>query len=267
MFKYVAPVFCTALLVSTWAQAAPPRLASHSAVYELTLKDTRDRSMIYDLVGQMVVSTDINCGGLVFEQRLIMDFSDDEGNSFVNDFQISTWESLDGGRYRFSHVDRIDNEVTNRISGQALQKERSGGKAVFKEPDEKTVHLAPGTLFPTAHLLAVLEAAANGEQFHSTMIFDETSDTPVMEAVSIIGKPQNDDKAFDSDVVDDIRIWPVNVAFFDLEQVDGLPVYQVSFQLYENGVAGNMVMDFGEFSVRAKLVKLTPGDADACAEN
>ena len=80
MFKLLAPVICAALLSPTMAAAAPPKLASHSAVYKLTLGETRDRSVIYDLVGQMVVSTDINCGGLVFEQRLIMEFSDDAGN-------------------------------------------------------------------------------------------------------------------------------------------------------------------------------------------
>jgi len=266
MFKYLASAICAVLLIPAPVEAAP-KLASHSAVYKLTLAETRDRSVIYDLVGQMAVSTDINCGGLVFEQRLIMEFTDESGNSFVNDFQISTWEALDGLRYRFSHVDRIDNEVVKRMSGKASVRERAGGKAVFKEPDEKTVHLAPGILFPTAHLIAILEAAMEGELLHSTMIFDETSETPVMEAASIIGKPQDQGKMFKSEVVNDMRIWPVDVAFFDVDKLDGLPDYQVSFQLYENGVAGNMLMNFGEFSVRAELIELRPGNVDHCAEN
>jgi hypothetical protein len=52
----------------------------------------------------------------------------------------------------------------------------------------------------------------------------------------------------------------MRIAFFepDGEQAGGArtPSYEVSLRYFENGVADDMIMDFGDFTVRAKLMKL-----------
>ena len=39
---------------------------------------------------------------------------------------------------------------------------------------------------------------------------------------------------------------------------DSTPTYEVAMRYWENGVADNMVMDFEDFVMSAKLTELTP---------
>jgi EipB-like len=43
-----------------------------------------------------------------------------------------------------------------------------------------------------------------------------------------------------------------------------VPDYQVSFDLYENGVATGLVLDYGSFALAGKLADLSLSDASEC---
>ncbi|MEQ8166430.1 MAG: DUF1849 family protein, partial [Alphaproteobacteria bacterium] len=51
----------------------------------------------------------------------------------------------------------------------------------------------------------------------------------------------------------DIGRWNVQIAFYDPDNRNGAPDYEMSVRLFENGVAEAMVLDFGNFTVRASL--------------
>ena len=50
----------------------------------------------------------------------------------------------------------------------------------------------------------------------------------------------------------------VRLAFFDRSSKSEVPSYQVGMRYWENGVADNLQMDFGDFVMDAKLTELTP---------
>ncbi len=53
------------------------------------------------------------------------------------------------------------------------------------------------------------------------------------------------------------NVWPVTISYFDdKEKQDGLPIYRINFKLYRNGITRDLTMDYGDFSMRGKLVKL-----------
>ncbi len=52
-------------------------------------------------------------------------------------------------------------------------------------------------------------------------------------------------------------VWPVTIAYFDdKEKQDGLPIYRIDFKLYKDGITRDLTMDYGDFAMHGKLVKL-----------
>ena len=60
--------------------------------------------------------------------------------------------------------------------------------------------------------------------------------------------------------------WPVSIAYYEPASIqrDSLPSYELSFRIYENGVSTDMVIDYGEFSVRGELKELTYSARSEC---
>ena len=51
----------------------------------------------------------------------------------------------------------------------------------------------------------------------------------------------------------------VNVSFFDQNSKTGEPDYEASMRYWRNGVADDLSMDFGDFTMGGTLQALTPG--------
>jgi hypothetical protein len=63
----------------------------------------------------------------------------------------------------------------------------------------------------------------------------------------------------------ELRSWPVTVSYFQSgEQGEDLPSYQITFTLYENGVATGLLLDYGEFVLEGNLSELEMLKADPC---
>ncbi|MDX1514886.1 MAG: DUF1849 family protein, partial [Gammaproteobacteria bacterium] len=50
-----------------------------------------------------------------------------------------------------------------------------------------------------------------------------------------------------------LRFWPVRLAYFSVGAVSPTPQFQMSADLYENGVIGNMVYDYGNFAIGVEI--------------
>ena len=60
------------------------------------------------------------------------------------------------------------------------------------------------------------------------------------------------------------KFWPVDIAYFDetAEGGEDTPEYRISFKLYENGLTRDLEMDYGDFTIRGKLVDLAVFEPD-----
>ncbi len=115
-----------------------------------------------------------------------------------------------------------------------------------------------------------------GETFYQTSLFDGSEDADrVMSTTVVIGKRQTPaDSDPEKKVLAGIGadgFWPVDIAYFDESKNDGeeTPEYRISFKLHENGMSRDLVMDYGDFSMRGTLVNLSlfpvPAETD-CAK-
>ena len=60
--------------------------------------------------------------------------------------------------------------------------------------------------------------------------------------------------------------WPVTISYFDNSKHDGeqTPVYSISFEAYDNGIARALVLDYGDFAVTGEMTSLEVKEAKAC---
>lgn len=102
--------------------------------------------------------------------------------------------------------------------------------------------------------------AEAGEKFYQTSLYDASEDADrVVATTVVVGKAQeaksDEVKAMGKFTKD--NVWPVTISYFDdKEKQDGLPIYRINFKLYRNGITRDLTMDYGDFSMRGKLVKL-----------
>jgi len=64
-----------------------------------------------------------------------------------------------------------------------------------------------------------------------------------------------------------LQAWPVTVSYFDKkpgQTSESLPVYEVSFLLYENGVARQLLMRYPDYSLKASLSEIEFFDNNPC---
>ncbi|MCC6206051.1 MAG: cell envelope integrity EipB family protein [Hyphomicrobiales bacterium] len=266
---FLAPL----LLAATPSWAVSP-LAPHRAVYDLELDKASDRSGITGLSGRMVYEFNGSpCEGYTVKFRFVTDIRTREVTR-LTDQQTTTFEDGEGKNFSFVTKSFVDRNPDTETKGMA---EIEGDKLVVKieKPEPATIDLQK-TQFPTKHLEELIEKAKAGETFYQTSLFDGSEDADrVMSTTVVIGKRQT---PADSDPEKKVLaglgadgFWPVDIAYFDESKNDGeeTPEYRISFKLHENGMSRDLVMDYGDFSMRGTLVNLSlfpvPAETD-CAK-
>jgi hypothetical protein len=254
----LAPMFC----VDASAQAT---IVSHRAIYDLSLAGSTGRSGISGADGRMVMElTGSACEGWSVSFRRVMELRPAEGNVKLLDTQIASWESGDGLSMRMTQKEYIDNtlETDTKLSAE-FPGRGEPGHGHMDLPNPGDFDLASGTIFPIEHQLRLMTAAEGAGARDVSYVFDGSSGTKVFKAITFIGKKKDAGAspaaASNKDVAALAKMpsWPISISFFEASggnaSGEELPSYQVSFTLYQNGVAENLVMDYGDFAVSGKL--------------
>lgn len=250
--------------------AALTPLIPHRAVYDLALERASDRSGITGLTGRMVYEFNGSpCEGYTVKFRFVTQIDTSE-NSKVTDQQTTTFEEGNGSSFSFVTKSFTDQTLDRELRGKAVAGQE-GLKVSLEKPDKQELDLRK-TQFPTQHLEELIGKANKGETFYETNLFDGSDDgDKVMTTTVIVGKQsdgdQNDPESGALKGLATQKYWPVDIAYFD-EVNDGgeeIPQYRISFKLHENGITRDLVMDYGDFSMKGKLVDLKVFDAPAQA--
>lgn len=250
-----------ALLIA--ATAAPPAwaaepLASHRAGYRLTLDSAQSASDVQGATGIMVYEAIDRCEGWTVQQRFVLTVTSRSGASYEMASDYVTWEAKDGARLRFRLRQTTDGAIAQSIQGEARREPGRAGTIRYTEPAEDEVDLPADVLFPMAHTQAVLQAAAAGRRIFAAPVFDGT----------VTEGPQDTNAAItqrlEPGAGNDTRWAPLaglpsfrmRIAFFEAGSTTGQPDYEVAMRYWQNGVADDLRMDFGEFIVAGALSEL-----------
>ena len=235
-------------------------LASHRGIYALTLDRARENATIVDVSGAMLFEIIDACESWASRQRFTMTLRNREGTELETGSDYATLESMDGRNLRFSLTHMTQGAVKSRVAGQAELTADGSGVARYSEPEVKELPIPPGTLLPNTHTIAALNAARAGQRLLVAPIFDGTTADGAQQTTTVLSPWQGPQPVPEAPSLSTLGSSRMRIAFFepDAEQAGGAstPSYEVSLRYFENGVADDMIMDFGDFTVRAKLMKL-----------
>ncbi|MDN5926297.1 MAG: cell envelope integrity EipB family protein [Hyphomicrobiales bacterium] len=257
-------IIALALLATCNVQQASARfLASHRAIYDLALDKASDKSGITSLSGRMVYEfSGSPCEGYTTNFRYVTRINT-ENAPRLTDQQTTTFEDGDGKTFSFATKSLVDGDLDKEVEGVATRGPDDIAVKLTK-PQKADLKLRQ-TWFPTQHLVELLGKAEHGEHFYETSLFDGSDDADrVMTTTVVIGK-RKETKADDPEYaalgsLKNDPYWPVTIAYFDTSGGKGsgmLPTYSISLKLHDNGITRDLLMDYGDFSVKGRLVDLS----------
>jgi hypothetical protein len=233
----------------------------------MALNATRPGGGVTGASGAMTYKFGDSCDGWTVENRTVLTFAYSDGAPVATTWDFVTWESKDGLHYRFRVRSTRDGVVSEEIDGVAnLDGQGKGGTAKFTLPEQKTMRLPKGTLFPTEHTVRLLEHAQRGEHTLERVLFDGTGSDGPFDVNAIIGKmipPSAGISPAAANPAISLALlatpsWHMQMAFFAPAANEPTPDYEVALRYYQNGVADEVIQSFGNFSLKGILQKLEP---------
>ena len=254
--------------------AASGPLLSHQALYDLSLVKSRGNSIggargriLYNFKGSV-------CEGYTSESRQVYELDGSDDKTML-DMRSDSWEDAAGKSYRFK-IQTIKNDVdAGSVEGSA---ERSGDQITvkLKQPAAKTFSLDGSTVFPTEQIQRIIAAAKEGKSLLELTVYDGSDNGErVYNTLSVIGQPIPGDRVIPSpdpstrdEQMKSATRWPVTVSYFDRDtkqpKGEQMPIYAMSFELFENGVSRKLVLDYNDFVLSGTLSKFDVKDTKPC---
>ena len=277
-------LFALTALLPAWAQDTAPQasaaeapvvLVPHRAIYDLSLGQTRGDLQIANVSGRIVYDFGGNaCEGYSLDFRQVSELDTGEGKVSTSDLRSTTWEGADAKSFKFTSQNFVDQNLVASVDGHA---ERDATKTAINldKPEQKSLNLDPGVVFPTQHMIRAIQAARAGKTILNFPVYDgsDTGDK-VFNTLTVIGRKiapgerQPDDAAADEPKLAKVARWPVTISYFDKTKTDNsgeqTPAYTIGFELYENGISRALTLDYNDFVVDGKLTSLEIKDRKPC---
>lgn len=259
----VTGAICSFLAESAAAGVA---MAPHRAVYEMNLLRSEPASGIQGLSGRLAFELrGAACEGYTTTIRFVSEMQGRE-NLATTDIQSTAFESGDASAYRFvtrTHYDRV---LGRSSAGVAERRDRSVDVTI-DEPEPGSLRLGRDVMFPLQHIRSVIEAAQAGRRVTTAQVYDGGDDgRKLFDTTAVVGMADGGElPEAGRNALADIVSWPVTIAYFEGgEDGDGTPSYEFSYRLFENGVSGDIVLDYGDFAIEGRLASLEMLEPPTC---
>jgi hypothetical protein len=276
-----AAIVACALAVASGAMLAPraravtpaSELASHRAIYELSLAQSRGNSstvsargrILYDFMGSA-------CEGYKLEFRQVSELDNGEGKVTLSDLRSNTWEDGGARNYHFKSENYMNSRLVDQVDGEAIRQPGNIAVALTK-PKQAMLNLDRSIVFPTEHVRRIIEAARAGKAILEFPVYDGSEKgEKIYNTLTVIGRmiPPTEriptDAAAGQAALAGLDRWPVTVSYFDRASTIGeqTPVYAITFELYENGISRALLLDYNDFAISGELKSLAIRDVKPC---
>jgi hypothetical protein len=242
-------------------------LAPHRAIYEMTMAAARGGTGVSAVSGRMVYElTGSACEGYTQNMRFVTQMTNDGGTSVVTDLRSSSWEEGNGKRFRFNSSQFRDEKPTEVTAGDAARPNTADDiKVELTKPAKKDISLPARVYFPVQHSIALLEAARAGKALFRADLYDGSEKgEKVYDTVSFVGRqrPPGGNSQLppikNAERLDGLAAWPISIGYFEprSDAKDVVPVYELKFLFFENGVSRNLYIDYGEFAIQGEIKEI-----------
>src|SRR2546421_5505982 len=131
-------------------QAGGVALASHLAIYDLKLANSRGKRSLETVRGRIVYDFSSACEGYGLQFRQVTSLDSGEGKTALSDLRATSWEDAEAKSFRFHSQNYLDDRLVENVDGNA---ERQGdGVAVKLSKPEQKQFSAAAAVFPTEHM-------------------------------------------------------------------------------------------------------------------
>jgi EipB-like len=256
-------------------QTPPMLLVPHRAIYDLSLGEVRGNSQIAGVSGRILYDFDGNaCQGYSLEFRQLSELDTGEGKVSTSDLRSTTWEGADAKSFKFTSENFVDESLVGSVDGHA-EHDATKTAVDLEKPEQRTLDLDSGVVFPTQHMVRVINAAQAGKAILNFPVFDgsETGDK-VFDTLTVIGHTltpddrKHDDAAASEPKLAAVPRWPVTISYFErgkaADASEQTPAYAIGFELYANGISRALTLDYNDFVVNGKLSSLEFKEQKPC---
>jgi hypothetical protein len=259
------------LLLVLAGSASAAVIAPHRAIYDLSLDKTSAGSSLAAVDGRLAFEiNDAGCDGWTVSFRMANRYSPTDADPRLVDTQSTAYENASATEMDYQEKSfvnqKLDSESRVKISRSGTS---ATGAGKIMLPEAKDFELAAGALLPMQHQIHLMDMAEKGDQRDVSLIYDGSDGANAFRAITFIGKEklagQNArDLANPAAIaLAKLKSWPISISYYALDGGD-TPSYQVSFDLYENGVATGLKMDYGTFALQGELKNLELLPAESC---
>lgn len=268
--KYALPVFAAFLLSAGQAEAVT--LTPHRAIYDLTLLRAGNSANLQSAAGRLAFELQgSSCEGYTVSFRMVAKYRPNEGEASLIDTQSTTYEGPGSLEFRHQVKESVNGTIKEnsrlKVSRPAIGEAGSGE---VTDKDTQNFTLSADAFLPMQHQLKLMALGEVGGGRDSSLIFDGSDGDKTFRAISFVGKVKlpgaighdADDPA--AAALKGKSAWPMTVSYFSAKTDESVPDYQVNFNLYENGVATGLVLDYGDFALAGKLTNLSLYDPSEC---
>ncbi len=258
-----------ALLLASAAEAAS--VAPHRAVYDLRLLRANEGSSLQSASGRLAFEIEgSTCDGFTVSFRMATKYRPKEGEMTLIDTMTTTDEGPGARDVRDQIKEMIDGSLReeNRVRMNRQKPDGEGQGSISSKPGEDFT-VPAGAVLPMQHQLRLMALGEAGGGRDSSVIFDGSDGGKSFRAISFVGREKapgslsRDAANPAASPLTGIGAWPITVSYYPLQGDAETPEYQVSFDMYENGVATGLVLDYGEFALSGKLADLKMLEAAA----
>ena len=252
------------------AQGGAINLAPHRAVYDLSLSRSGGSRGVESARGRIALDFGGNaCEGYALKYRQVTVLESGETGGRTADLRSTTFEDGDGRSFRFKTDSALQSGAPTSVDGEA---EREGGEIEvrLRRPKRDSFAIGIDTLFPSAHMKRLIEAARLGETTISVKVFDGSDDgRKVYDTLAVIGRriepgPVEGEPASGHEALAKTARWPVTLSYFAPGGGERTPIYVISFEMYENGVSRALTLDYGEFALKGAVQSIEMLPPSAC---
>ncbi len=240
--------------------------APHKAIYALTTDRIKTAPDLAHADGAIYYEIRETCTDWRMRQRFRLRLTRNDSEAVETETDSLLVEARDGRRLSFKVVTKSGDTVTERLSGVATLS-RIGGPGVveLKEPEPARIPLPAGTVFPTRHFLTVVRAAERGQRSFWSMVFDGSEEGGRHSGINVVilDRKPSPGEAEPRPILRRPG-WLMRVTYFSPEAGDGAPTYSFRAHLTDNGVARDMLLDYGAFTLTSTLKVIEALDRPDC---
>jgi len=256
-FMFALCLIAGGLVAANLAIAAENWFTPHRGFYQMTLATAEPSSGIIGASGETYFEWVDKCDGWNVNQYTNLTFATSQDTSNQVDLTFSGWEAKDGTAMRFRSSQITNGGVTKHIVGEANIPGTGGAGSVnYTKPGKFVVALPEGTLFPSEYSRRMMLRMHAGDSDYNAIMFDASSTEGFYEVFSIFSVPRMHSRPeASSNSTEKEKVWPVRMAYFPLRGGEIEPEFEVDALINAQGVTQRYDIDYGNFAVRAVLVR------------